>query len=467
MDYYLSFSYTKTQKESNVFSKVFEANITFRLAKHAGEENVDEIMIALDFVAHYIHFNKKYPLPTEEFESVVETYNSQYDNDIKPKFVYNAAIKANIIRENSEKFGIEFCDENLLAYFTALHLNRIFNERKGAEELKYILDNICFQPNGDIILFLSYITSNIHILNPIMDSLIAHMKEWDELSIDSDNVGYLSKISTDIKPDLADSKEKERVKEEKSTIEKEIIEKQKQNAESIYSYDESKVNSFGNKITKSISYLELVAKILPSFRHILKGDQKQWVVDILYRYPNKLLYFMLKDIDENYDKIINDILDGAPRTRKGKLITRDIITNELQNQSVAYILSVYDFVASTSVNGKTIDDLNKFDYCNNTNYMIQNIMMEENAGNFHEMAIKAETLYKNATLGITKQMIMLVVRKYFLCHDIPLVGEAQHIIDIFFGENDVQKRVIRTAHAKNKIVKKVAIAMLAFHQQDV
>lgn len=287
-----------------------------------------------------------------------------------------------------------------------------------------------------------------------MDSLIAHMKEWDELSIDSDNVGYLSKISTDIKPDLADSKEKERVKEEKSTIEKEIIEKQKQNAESIYSYDESKVNSFGNKITKSISYLELVAKILPSFRHILKGDQKQWVVDILYRYPNKLLYFMLKDIDENYDKIINDILDGAPRTRKGKLITRDIITNELQNQSVAYILSVYDFVASTSVNGKTIDDLNKFDYCNNTNYMIQNIMMEENAGNFHEMAIKAETLYKNATLGITKQMIMLVVRKYFLCHDIPLVGEAQHIIDIFFGENDVQKRVIRTAHAKNKIVKK-------------
>ena len=83
---------------------MFEANITFRLAKHAGEENVDEIMIALDFVAHYIHFNKKYPLPTEEFESVVETYNSQYDNDIKPKFVYNAAIKANIIRENSEKF---------------------------------------------------------------------------------------------------------------------------------------------------------------------------------------------------------------------------------------------------------------------------------------------------------------------------------------------------------------------------
>lgn len=454
VDYYLSFSYTKTQKESNVFSKVFEANITFRLAKYAGEENVDEIMIALDFVAHYIHFNKKYPLPTEEFENVVEMYNNEYDNDIKPKFVYNAAIKANIIRENPDKFGIEFCDENLLAYFTALYLNRIFNEGKGAEELKYILDNICFQPNGDIILFLSYITSNIQILNPIMDSLMTHMKEWDELSIDSDNIGYLSKISTDIKPQLPDSKEKKQIKEEKSTIEKEFVENHRQNPESLYSYDESKVNSFGNKISKSISYLELVAKILPSFRHILKGDQKQGVVDILYRYPNKLLYFMLKDIDENYDRIINDILDRAPKTRKGKLITRDMITKELQNQSIAYILSIYDFVASTSVNGKTIDDLNKFDYYNNTNYRIQNIMMEENAGNFHEMAVKAETLNKNAPLGITKQMVMLVVRKYFLYHDLPLVGEAQHVIDVFFGENEAQKKVIRMAHARNKIVKK-------------
>lgn len=454
VDYYLSFSYLKTQKESNVFSKVFEANITFRLARYAGEENVNEIMIALDFVAHYIHFNKKYPLPIEEFNGVIETYNKEYDNNINSKFVYDTAIKANIIREHTDKFGIEFCDENLLAYFTALHLNRSYNEERDAEELKYILDNICFQPNGDIILFLSYITSNIKILNPIMESLIAHMKEWKELSIDENNIGYLSKISADVKTKLPDSKEKEKLKEDKSHIEKEIIEKHQQNAESLYSYDESKANSFGNKISKSIAYLELVAKILPSFRHILKGEQKQGVVDILYRYPNKLLFFMLKDIDEHYDKIINEILDSVPKTRKGKLITRDIITKELQNQSISYILSIYDFIASTSVNGKTMDDLNKFDYHGNTNYMLQNIMMEENLGDFHAMAEKAEALNKKATLSITKQMIMLIVRKYFLCHDIPLVGDAQRVIDIFFGENEVQKRAIRMAHAKNRIVKK-------------
>ncbi len=454
VDYYLSFPYNKSPKESNVFSRVFEANITFRLAKYAGNENVDELMIALDYVAHHIHFNKKYPLPTEEFEQVVAAYNEEYDNNLKAKYVYDVGIKANVIREVPDKFGIEFCDENLLAYFTALHLNRIFNEGRGADELKYILDNICFQPNGDIVLFLSYITSNVQILNPIAESLFNHMKDWVELSLDTDNIGYLSKLSFPERPKLPDSNAKKKLKEEKTNIEKEFVENHKQDSESLYSYDESKVNSFENKISKSLSYLELVAKILPNFRHMLKAEEKQAIVNMLYIYPNKLLYFMLKDIDANYDRIINDILDRVPKTKKGKLVTKDMITKVLQNQSIAYILSIYDFIASTAVNGKTINDLNKFNYSHNTNYKLQNLLMEESAGNLYEFSKKAVELHKNHKLSITDQMVMLIVRKYFLCHDDPLVGEAQHLIDMIFENDNEQKKMLRMSHAHNKIVKK-------------
>lgn len=458
VDYYLSFSKIKTQKETNVFSKVFEANITFRLAKNAGEENVSEVMIALDFVADYIHFNKKYPLSSEDFVAVVNQYNKKYDNELNPMFVYEVAKKSNVIREVHGKKGIEFCDENLLAYFTAAHLNRTFNEGEGAEKLKYILENICFQPNGDIILFLSYITSNVQILNPIMTSLINHMQDWNELNLDEDNVGYLSKIQGVKQPKLPTTKEKKEIKEAKNEMEKEIVENHKKEAESLYSYDESKVNSFGNKIAKSINYLELVAKILPNFRFILTGDQKQAIVQILYTYPNKLLYFMLNDINEHYDEIINEILESAPKTRKGKLITKGMIAKELQNQSIAYILSIYDFIASTSTsNSKTIMDLNRLDYFNyeeNINYRMQNIMMEENVGNFHSMATKAEKIYKDAKLDISKQMVALIVRKYFLCHDISITGEAQHVIDVFFGKNEEQKKAIRMIQAKNRIIKK-------------
>lgn len=202
----------------------------------------------------------------------------------------------------------------------------------------------------------------------------------------------------------------------------------------------------------------MVAKILPNFRFILTGDQKQAIVQILYTYPNKLLYFMLNDINEHYDEIINEILESAPKTRKGKLITKGMIAKELQNQSIAYILSIYDFIASTSTsNSKTIMDLNRLDYFNyeeNINYRMQNIMMEENVGNFHSMATKAEKIYKDAKLDISKQMVALIVRKYFLCHDISITGEAQHVIDVFFGKNEEQKKAIRMIQAKNRIIKK-------------
>lgn len=454
VDYYLSFSYTKTQKDGNVFSKVFEANLTFRLTKYAGEENVSEIMIALDYIAHYIHFNKKYPLPLGDFEKVIESYTNEYDNNLNPKFVRDVAIKANIIREVTDKFNVEFCDSNLLAYFTASHLNRKFNDGQGQEELKYILDNICFQPNGDIVLFLSYITSNVQILNPIITSLVEHMKEWDELNIDVDNIGYLTKLNVSRRPKLPDHKSKTEIKNKKSNMEKEIFEKYKNDSESLYSYDESRVDSFGNKISKGISYLELLAKILPNFRHILKGEQKRMLVDLLYKYPNKLLYFMLKDIDNNHDRIINDILDVAPKTKKGKLITKGMISKAMQNQSIGYILSIYDFIASTAVNVKTISDLNKYDYRNNTNYYIQNIMMEENAVNFDKMAHKAEELYKNTKIDIVKYMITLVVRKYLLCHNVSLIGENQRLLDVFFEQNKEQKKNIKMAQAKNMFIKK-------------
>ena len=78
----------------------------------------------------------------------------------------------------------------------------------------------------------------------------------------------------------------------------------------------------------------------------------------------------------------------------------------------------------------------------------------ENVGNFHSMAKKAEKLYKNTKLEISKQMVALVVRKYFLCHDIAITGEAQHVIDVFFGKNEEQKKAIRMVQAKNRIIKK-------------
>ena len=454
VEYYISFSHIKTQKETNVFSKVFEANITFRISKNTRTENdVDEIMVALDFVAHYIHFNKKYPLSYIEFEEAVNEYKERYDNqELKNKYVYDVAIKSNILKEVSGKFEVEFCDENILAYFVAQHLNRSCNNGERPEDLKYVLDNICFGINGDIILFLSYITSNVQILSPIMNSIFNHMDSWEELDLDNENIEYLSKITTQVPDKIPDNKDKEKNKQNKELMERKLVEEKKVNSESLYSYDEKKINSFGNKISKSINYLELVAKILPNFRHILEREQKQAIVNTLYTYPNKLLYFMLKDIDKNYDDIICDILKSKPKTRKGLLITKDMLDRELQNQSIAYILSIYDFIATTATTIKTISDLEKFDYKKNTNYRLQNLMMKENIDETKSFFEGAEQIFNDSKLNITKQMTKLIVRKYFMNHEVEMHGDAVRVIDKFFG--DSERKNIQIVQVKNKIIKK-------------
>lgn len=453
VDYYLNFSFLKTQNDNNVFSKVFEANIIFRIAQNTREENVDEIMVALDFVAHYIHFNKRYPLPMEEFSDAVKLYNQKYDNELEPRMVFDVALKAHIIKEVPTKFGIEFCDKNLLAYFTALHLNRMLTEDEGKEELEYVLKNICFSINGDILLFLSYITSNMKILNPIMESIINLMDEWDEFSFDDENIEFLSRqITPYVKPSLPDKQDKEKNIEQKTEVEKSIV-KNQEAEESLYSYDETKANTFGNKISKSLGYLEIVAKILPNFRHIMAGKDKQRLVSILYRYPNKLLYFMLRDIDNNIDRLIKEILEKNPKTKRGMLITEDMLTKSLQTQAIMYVLNIYDYVACTASVGKGMEELNRhFVYENNTNYMLLNVMMEENHGNFHDFTQKAERLFDTTDIDTIKQMVSMVIRKYYLNNDVVLSGNAQRLADKFFGQKE--RKNLQLLQAKNKIIKK-------------
>lgn len=451
--YYLNYPQIRTQNDNNVFNKVFEGNIVLRISQNTKEENVSEILIALDYVAYRIHFSRLYPLSTEDFEQAVNQYNIDYDNTINPKLVYEVAIKANIIKEVTDKFAVAFCNESLLAYFVAAHLNREFNRGRCDEELKTILDNICFGINGDIVLFLSYITSNVQILNPILESIINHMDNWGNLDFDIKNINFLSKPIRAYKQKLPSTKEKKKFDEEKTEIEREFIEERQDEIESLYSYDETKINSFENKISKAINYLELVSKILPNFRHMLSGDEKKAIVTVLYVYPNKLLYFMLKDIDTNYEKIINEVLSKNPTTKRGQLITKDMLEKSLQNQSITFILAIYDFIASACASGKAMIELNqKFDFLQNTNYRIQNIMMEENSGNFNAMADKAEKLYDKTDLEMVKQMLRLVVRKYFLTHDVALYGKTQHVASIFFAEEE--QKDLQITEATNRFVKK-------------
>lgn len=99
-----------------------------------------------------------------------------------------------------------------------------------------------------------------------------------------------------------------------------------------------------------------------------------------------------------------------------------------------------------------IGDLEKFDYNQNTNYKIQNLMMQENIANFKTFAIRSEQIYDEADLALIKQMVSLIVRKYFVYHDVELHGEGTRLSDKFFGKE--QRKHFQIVQAKNQIIKK-------------
>lgn len=50
-------------------------------------------------------------------------------------------------------------------------------------------------------------------------------------------------------------------------------------------------------------------------------------------------------------------------------------------------------------------------------------------------------------------MVSMTVKKYFLDHDVKLVGDKQHLVDKFFT-NTNDKRKIKLIQAQKRIVKK-------------
>lgn len=91
--------------------------------------------------------------------------------------------------------------------------------------------------------------------------------------------------------------------------------------------------------------------------------------------------------------------------------------------------------------------------------------MEENAGEDFRLFEKAEKVYEETDSSVIRQMIVLVMRKYFLTHEVILKGKTQSIAAKFFSQ-DEQKKFADYA-GKKQICKKIAIAMLELHQQVI
>ncbi len=443
--YYFRGMQTSNDKNGSIFSKVFEINIISSIKNNISGISVDRALIVLDNIAHHIHFNKRYPLSYIELEGLIKEYNSKFRQSIKTKTFLEELKNAKILKDSGENFEIKFVNKNILAFFVAREIIKKYKNEDDSEGLNYVLNNICFGINGDIVLFISYLESNTKLLKAIYNNANNYLSSWEEYSIDKGNVKFLDKLTSDIKIIPPTKKDKEyedemETKSEKEDHKDEIIE-----TIDIYDYNEADSDLFINKLIKALKHTEMMAKILPNFEYMLNDDDIAFFVDAIYRFPNKIIYLWTKFIDDNLSQLIKDVkemqLEIENETEVKKLSDDDVI-KIFERMSISTIFNVYNGFTKFATDKNTIKALNSFNLDGNTNYIIQNIMMLESINELEDFIKRADALHLSKNKRVTDILLGQTVRKSLIDHENMPHGLKQHLLDKYFNKQEKLKMLI-------------------------
>lgn len=419
-EYFLDAFDTFENSDSPIFNKVFEASITNAIKKHCKGININVIYIILADLAYFMHFNKKRLIKYSDFEKLISSYSQEHNYTLKPKEFIAILENAKILRSEETEDEIKFCNNSHLSFFVAKALNKKYQIDQDDSNITWVLKNICFGINGDVILFLSYITDNPKILDVIYTCAYNHMNEWEEYDIKKGNIKFLNNLNLSEQVKVPTVKDEERNKELETKAEIHSKEDTIIEATDIYDFDENDVELFDNKIKNALKFTEMLSKILPNFKYLLGKEKQVNLIDSIYKYPNKIIFQCLKDIDDNFEDIVTEIKDFTEEKLKTKNQTKKIdkceISIMLEEMVIGYVLTLFNCFANISTEKDTIGVLSEYNFRDSLNYKIQNIMMLENIGYVDDFTKSVESLYKNCDMPIVRIMIKKIVRKCIVCN---------------------------------------------------
>lgn len=439
----------------NVFNIVYESSIKNQIIANSNEIDPTHVINILRELAYKMHFEKKCSIKIAEISQIVETYKKDYRQKVNIKAFLDSVIDAKILIENDNEF--RFKDHTIIAYFVAQALNQKYNQGEDIKgNLEILLRDLCFSINSDIVLFLALITNNPKFVNIIIEGAQKHFENQEELSFDKKNVEFILDTNLPIKDSIPNKEEREQRENE--------IAKQEEKVKFIdlielvneYDYTEEDIKKMENQVMISFKYLEILSKALPAFCQNMKVEQQDKLVDLIYHCPNKFLFTVLKDIGENFEDFTKDLYNEIADLRKEKNIAEisiQSVRRAIEQISSVLVIALYQLVASTCTNEQSILALNEFDFENNTNYKLQNLMMAARIDDINLFSGKAKALDKLVENKLSRSIIKFTVRDFFLRNsNIEMHGEAQSLLDHFFGNS--KGREIKLNMAKRRVIDK-------------
>lgn len=179
-----------------------------------------------------------------------------------------ATISAKILMPDSSTANMyKFSTQSQLSYFVARELNRRYHDDSyESDDIRIVLENACFGINGDILLFITYLTDNIKILRYIIEAAKEQTHNWAEFSLAPCNIGYLESIGRAyVAPPNAN--EKKEIEQKRIDQERQRDDKNEIQIVNVYDYDEGAISDPGNQLIRALSLLSVISKCLPNFEH--------------------------------------------------------------------------------------------------------------------------------------------------------------------------------------------------------
>lgn len=410
-------------KSTNVFSKVFEANLTNKIDNSLKIKNknknitVDLMYVIFGKIAYFIHFNKAYPIKRSEIDKIIKEYNIEYGNLLETEDIISIAKSAKIITDTEEsRESFRFSNKSILAYFVAKEI--IF--RKDLNALYEVINKACINICTDILLFIIYLTDETTILNQILSfiqDVIESDSSWSEFSIPNavplfiknNNQLYIDKKPVNKKDEKIQIEKSEEKTEESMITEFKI--------KDIYDWDDSIIDSFNNRLFRMTSLLQIISKCLPCFEHRLKKSEKSELIECLYTLPNRVFMFWCNLIDNDYEDIIEELKTHPYFTKKKPNMRASDIDQKVKTSFALYsinlLLSLYYIPVLNATGKNTFQFLNNkefFDYSNTITYQLEHLMFLEQNQDSNDFVAAALDLKKESDEMISSYMLQCIVR---------------------------------------------------------
>ncbi len=401
----------------SIFSKVFESNIVSMIKHQSGKLSVDKIFILLDKIAYGIFINQEYPISLISITKIINAYNEEYDSKVDTVDLLHLLEESNIFKKTDiDKYC--FSERNYLSYFIAREIKRICIEEDDYSVFMEIMNHAYSGFYADILLFITYMVDNLKIIRMLIDYAKSSVDEWSEYYIGDQEISFMrGSFSEAIRPYSEEDKKKEaeRREQQERRENQSIV---SQNDSSIFTLNKKELTLL-DKISRSISMMVIMSRTLPAFEHLMKKDEKEQCVDLIYKMPLKIFKCWAKIVNEMSASLIDDIkkyyeIEYGNQKQNFKPLTDDKALKILRWDASSLLLDLMNASIINATKDNTWIYLDKNQYKANNLNSIEHLMGVGCLDRVEAFIKDAENTFTSNDDFLVKEMTQRVAKHYMV-----------------------------------------------------